>query len=800
MDEVREATETLLEEKPEADAALEELLRVGEAEEPFTFADLTIDSGLFGEIVSRGIVEKTDGEYRVADRRAVRAALDDDDDVGRFLNRPSVTLKLRNGRRRWPHPRTVGGLVGALAFLGLMRILHVRSVFREDHVISPANDPYFYRYWTDQLLAISTDPTDLEVFRDLPSGAIGTRPYAHAMNWWVTALLGGDQWAADMTAAWLPVVATLLLGVVVFWTGRVLTGDVRVGLAAVFILALAPVHAVYSGLGFLEHRLHQYFWLGVTVLGVAWLGVDLARRIEGDGMGRAIRGHLISGWSWIAAGGIALGLALSMHAWGGSILMLLPIAAYVPFRVVLDVRHDVRPAIANLPLLIGIAGGGLLAGALHLRWGWHESFVAYLPAAVVAGTLLCVIAGELWRIGGWRLEGLLAIQLLGGGIAIWAFRREFRPEWDRLIDRSEDLFFREGATETVGLFEDFDLLLGPVFQIGVDFFLGLFVLGWAGLYVWRTYAPGWLAVVAYGVVWLVLAAIQSRFAAQLTVVWAIFGGFGLVYLLSWVDLARRPRPLRAESGDPRTTENTAESDPIRLPESLHAGVYIVGILLIVSGMSLIFVPTLSAEAQYDDDRYEALQAIEEDVAAFDREYPENFVFSEWGHSRMYNYFINGEARSYSYARSNFADFVFDSDADEWFGEFNGSVGYVVIPAIDNGPPVETVQQQLHADVDVSDGVIPDVAHFQLIMSGEEVTTYAVVEGATITANASIEAESAQTTVEFGDDSAHYVRPFSGGNETVQTTVAYPGTYEIGDTTVTVTEADVRGGEVIEVGG
>lgn len=794
-----ETIEEFLDEKPSVEEKLGEVLAVDRHQDTWTFDDIPLNAGEFGEVVSRGIVEKHDGEYRVADPDAVERVL---------TGEPASSLHVDLGvdrvlsRGRWRPSidiRTTVGLVVTLGFLLAMRILNYPNVFREERVISPANDPYFYRYWTDQLLEISANPWSLEVFANLPGGAARRRPFTHAANWWITAILGGDQWAADMTAAWLPVVATLVLGIVLYWTAVTLTRDVRVGLASIFLLALVPVHAVYSGLGFLEHRLHQYLWLGVTIMAMTWLAVDLRRRSEEHQSRDVVVGHLLSPWSWVAAGGIGVGLAITMHAWGGSILMCVPVAVYLGLKVVLDVREGISPALANVPVVVGVGIGTAISAHWHFRCGWHEAFVVYVPLMVIAGAIGVIALGELWRWGGWHLGGLLAIQPVLAGTGVWLFRREYPAVYGRLRDRSEDLFFREGATETGSLFgaDMGGTLFGPIAQIGLDFFIALAMLAWASLVVWRRYDPGWLVLIVYTGVWLVFAGIQVRFAAQLSVPLSILGGFGLVWLLAWMDLIRPPRPFR-EDDDGRPMRESQESEPaIALPQERAVIGYLALALLLVCGFSLMFVPVLATDVIYGEDETAAITAIEEHVETVDRE--TQFVLSEWGANRMYNYFVHGDAASYGYAQSNYGSFVEADDPDGWFDMFDGRVGYVVVSESGGTTADESVQAQLHENVALEKGGVPDLAHYRLLQASDDVTTYAVVPGATIYVNGSTEFDTAKTTVEIDGETASYERSFEPvDNRSVATTVAYPGEYEIGEEVITVTEADVVNGSTIEV--
>ncbi|MFC7058365.1 hypothetical protein [Halovenus salina] len=56
----------------------------------------------------------------------------------------------------------------------------------------------------------------------------------------------------------------------------------------------------------------------------------------------------------------------------------------------------------------------------------------------------------------------------------------------------------------------------------------------------RRYEPDWLVLVCFAWSYLLLAGLQVRFAAQLSLFIAIFAGVALIYLLAAVDLARTP--------------------------------------------------------------------------------------------------------------------------------------------------------------------------------------------------------------------------------------------------------------------
>ncbi|SFC72441.1 dolichyl-diphosphooligosaccharide--protein glycosyltransferase [Halobiforma haloterrestris] len=809
---VADAAAAFRDDADDGEAILETLLEVDAEHETWTFDDLPLDSGTFGELVSRDLVAKTDGEYRVASREGVRAALegreiadsneDEDESLSVSFSSPVAF-----------DPRAAGALAGALVFLVAMRLLNVRSVFREGRVVSPGNDPYYYRYWMDQLLAESNGLTDWSILTEMPAGAVGRRPLTHAANWWFAELLGGDQWAADMVAAWLPVVATLALGVLVYWLAVVVTDDVRVGVASVVLLALAPVHAVYSGVGFLEHRLHQYFWLGVTLLALAWLAVDVQRRRDRLEPRAAAREHLACPWAWVAALALGVALPLSAFAWGGSILLFVPAAGYVALKVAIDARDGLSPGLTNAPIVAGLVVSALLSAFLHFRWGWHESFTGILPAVVAVGALAVVGLGEAWRRVDWPIGGLVGLEAVLAAIGLLAFRR-LRPEdWTRLWERADALFFREahGATETGSLFATKNsVVLEPLAQLGLNFYIALAVLGWACWIAYRRYEPGWLLLSIYTVFWLVLAAFQVRFAAQLAIPLSVLGGLGLVYLLAWIDLARVPRRFReSDEAEPRglgagrrdAAADGGEPEPsVVVPRDWRQLATLAWVALLICGLSLLFVPSLSAQTAYSDAEVAAVDAIDEHATQVDREYPDTFVLSQWGDNRMYNYFVNGESESYGYAANTYDEFLAAEEPDSWYDRFDGRVGYVVITGDREEIPAGTAMNQLHGELGAGSNGTDPLEHYQALYVGDETTAFAVVPGATVTAE--LEPEETVTVAterEVSGETIVYEREVTAGEDgTLSVTVPYSGEYSVGGESLEVPEEAVENGETVTV--
>ncbi|MFD1562799.1 MFS transporter [Haloarchaeobius amylolyticus] len=802
-----ETVQEFLDDRSDGETVLEAVLAVDADHGTWTFDDVDLDSGTFGELVSRGIVTKVDGAYRVADPAVVESVL-----TGKELDEPTDDNDFAADFNRFWNDvdlRALAGLFGALLVVAAARMTAYQSVFQNGYVVSPANDPYYFRYWMENLLEKSSGPTDYGVLVEPSAGVAARRPLAHATNWFVAELLGGGQGAADTVAAQLPVVASVVLGLVIYKLTVLLTRDIRVGVASVLVFAVTPIHAVYTGLGFIDHQLHQYFWLGITLLTLAWLAVDLQRRLASStSQDTAVQEHLQELVTWAVAVAFGLSVAAGTHTWGGSPLLLIPLAGYVGLRVALDVRARVSPARANLPLLVGLAVGSILSLILHYRWGWHATFVAATPTLVLGGATAVTALGEVWYRLKIRSRGLLALEggVAAGGLLVF---RVLRPaDWTEVTARLDDLFLRSGATETLSLFStEYAVFFGPMYQLGMGFYVALIALGWVVWLVTRRYKPGWLLVGTYATYLLILAGVQVRFAGQLAIPLAVLTGLGLVQLLAVVDLARTPVPFQgtasslrddARDGDTVATDGGQSLEPsISIPDGRKIG-YVVGIGLLILGLSLIYVPGLTADVTHSESQVEAASAIDDHAAAADRTYPENFVLSEWGDNRMYNYLVSGESRTYSYAQNNYMAFQ-ASDPDSWYDQFEGRVGYVVTE-VDGKEPAEKTQVRLLKDLD-SDGNDTDgLAHYQAILVDDDVAAFAVVPGATIRASgAPGETVVVSTNVTVGDESFIYERGITieetGHGEV---TVPYSGEYSIDDRQVAVSEEDVLNGTVVEL--
>ncbi|WP_050033617.1 STT3 domain-containing protein [Halorubrum halophilum] len=776
-------TRALLDERPEVETALEEILAV-DADGPWSFDSVDVDSGTFGELVSRGIVEKqpdtngdSDNHYRVVDHEAVRAALDGDS----YENPPnnenaSTGLRSQLGLRIQSvgdtvHRDLLFGLVGGFFLLFVTRIVALRRVFRDERVLLPGNDPYYYLYWVERLAEANTNPLDFEAIAEVLGGQGFGEPLVPTLGWWATRLAGGGASDAITVVAWLPVLCALVVGAGVYLLGLWTTNDERVGVLSVVVFALLPGHVLYSGIGFFDHHAFDYVWLTLSIGGVLWLARDHEGR-DSD----TRQGHLIAPTTWIVVGGLGLVFAAMVHSWNGSPILLVGLAVYATLRATSDMRAGWNPLIAATPLVSALGIGFVIAYALHTRAGWQEPIVVYSLALVAVG--IAVVAGAATILG--RFDVHPGVHLAVSVVSIlplWVGFEAIQPEAAaRLVERATGaLLGREGAVETRSLFAaDFGVIFGPIDHFGWFLFVALPVIGVVALSCVRAHEPRWLVLVGYGTTLIGFGVIQLRFAGEATGVVAVFAGLGLVYLLSVIDLADRPTPFG--SRDQRVQINLTPSDT-----TWQQAGYAIGAVVVVASLSLFMIPAITDSVAPTDAEASAIEWIDAD--ATEREGPD-YVLTGWGKSRMFNYAVNGEARSYSYAQTNYEPFIEGQNPNPYADRFSGRVGYVVIHEIDSDFPPESTYGQLFEARGSATAAANGSGRYQLsyVPSEADLVVHRLVAGATITGEAPPDTTvtvRTEAAVDGLDEPFTYERRTTAGeNGTYSVVVAHSGAYEV----------------------
>jgi len=798
MSETREAVAAFLDEYPELEGTIEELVALDD-EGAWSFDDISCDSGRFGEIVSREFVESVDGGYRLVDRGATQAVLrgelsspaddaESEDGIGLTAHlsnsvpgsdSPPVTetessgelgLRDRLRKRHTARLQFWVTLVTTLVFLVIMRAIMFRSVFREKFVVFPSNDPYHYRHNVDQLLTASPGLLDFAGISEVLGARATGEPLTYVLGWWLTRLVEGTPATSGYALAWLPVIAAVVVGASVSWMALAVTDDERIAILSLLAFALTPAHALYTGIGFFDHHAIDYVWLVIMAATLVWL----ARAIERYGP----TGHLRLVGTWLVTLIFGLACGAAMLTWNGAPLLLLGLALYAVVHPASAVRTGNSPLRASLPVIVGLGIASGMTHLLHSTASWQKPAVVYAPALVLVGVVGVSVFSELVsRRGGepwWVLAGSAIV-----GVSATVGTRRITPE---IFQRFKGRFFgalldRDSAVETASLFQpELALTFNPIQHFGL---LLLFVLP-ALVLVTRKCAeehePRWLVLASYGWATFGLAVIQIRFAGQLAPFASIFAAVGLVWALSKVDLCRPLKCFKRRKG-----MSLQFRAGIR---NVNQAVYLSFVLVVVVAVGIIVTISMLNSVVIDDEQYESAVWISED-----RQEDGGFVLSHWGRNRMYNYFSWGGGENYRYARNNYSPFLASENPDEWHSRLT-RVGYVVFDE-------QRIGQEFPYDAWIN-----AVGRFQLASLSEHgrVSVFRTVEGAIVTGRAA-----AGTTVDITTDievdgyEYTYTRTATvGENGEFRVRVAYPGTYIVGNRTVGVTATEVTKGESVSV--
>jgi len=778
MVDVREATRELLSEKPIIESDLRTLLRIDSEHETWDFEDVPFDSGTFGEIVSRGIVEEASTGYRLAEPAAIRAVVEDDNSLS-TEDRPSSITDVVSAR---VDTRVVVAVAGSIGFLIFLRVVFAYSaVFRGDAIVLAGNDPYYYRYWVEELLRSSAVAFDLSSLGDLPRAVREGDVLMIVVLWLVSALFGGDATAAGLTVALYPVVAAALSGVCVYIATVRVTSDRRVAIAAVLLLALTPVHAFRTALGFGDHHAFDLFWLSTLTVGI----VMLETVVRSDDGPPRVRDRRVAVWTTV----IGVSIAAISLAWRGGPLLLLPLAPYVVFRTLLDVRDGHTPERAATPLLGALGTGAVVTFVAHVSLDWVSAYRALAPALLFLGSLAVVLVAVATNRARRSLRATVTAELLSGALLVLGAAVLPTGFLGAVSDGVTVLTAQETAAETLSLFSgQLGLFVSPVLLFGFVLFLALPPMVSVTLALRERQAPGWLFLVTGGWYFLVLAIVQIRFAGALSLFTAVFGAVGLAVLTDLVDITTTV-PSVSEMTDRRPL--TALSWPGRDT----AGRLLV-VFLLVTSISFVQIPVKVSQIAVDDATYETAAGIADHAERTWSDDSRPYVLSSWGQNRVYNYFASGWAESTTYARTTYPSFLSATDPAAWYERLESRVRYVVVTDITGYPP-ESVQTRLYNGLGAGQAGSQALSHYQMVRSSEDGSTraFALVPGATLTGTAP-----PNGTLTIRTDVSVPGRSFTY-NRTVQTTmdgryavtVPYAGEYDVSGERVSVSETAVAEG-------
>lgn len=670
--------------------------------------------------------------------------------------------------------RSRAALAVALAFVALVRLLPLPQVYQHGDIVLSSNDPYYYRFWVERLSA-QAGLVDPRLFAGLPGAVANGEPLMIVTLGWFVNLSGGGSTASGVILALYPVVSALVTGVVVYLLAVRVTVDRRIGLAAVGLFAVIPGHAFRTGLGFADHHAFDYLWLALTAFAL----VALLTRRDGD---RAV----------LLAGLLGVAVAAQTLAWEASPLLLLPLAVAIAVVAPLELHRGRDPTRILAPVGGGLAFATALVLAAHAGLGWHSRIVAAAPVLVLAGTVGVLVATLAVERVGLSARALVVIEVLGLAVTTLAMTRLIAPLTGRVGRRLAFLFGATGIAETTSVVGEFGFVSGPLIMLGFTPLLGVPAMAWAaGRAVGRGEAA-LAALTVYAWYFLGLSVVQRRFVGELAPFIAVFAGLGFVALVAWLDLARPPAPLRTPGTDESErvagTEAELASAPAALELPGRRRVAVLGTLAVVgTGFPMAFAANIHSRVTIDPRAYRAARWMREYAADRGWTYPENYVFSEWGRNRMYNYFVSGQSRSYSYAQDKYGDFLLSSEAETWYDRLQGRTGFVVTRSIGADLAPTRLYHRLHKQLGSGSESVPGLAHFRAMYASQdgEVKVFTLVPGATITGESNASQLSLETDFELAvsrpegeleSASFTYRRRIESTEEVFAVTVAHPGTY------------------------
>ncbi|MFB6074577.1 MAG: STT3 domain-containing protein [Haloarculaceae archaeon] len=746
-----ETVTAILDDRPDLESALAAVLATDEREEYWSFEDVPVDSGEFGELVAADIVEETDEGYHLVDPASVHTALNGDEErqsTDRTTSSMSVSLPAIDRR-------TVAFVGASLAFVALVRAFPVGDVFREAHVVLSGNDPYYYRYWMEHLVGSGASPFDPGALAALPDAVRTGEPLMVTVLWWFVALLGEGPRSVGTVLAWYPVVSAVVSAALVYALATTVTRDRRVGLASVLVLALIPGHALRTSLGFADHHAFDYLVLSVsTFLLVALLAAD---RSDITDPGTTLRSS-------------ALGIALSgqVLAWEAGPLLIAPVGLVVVAHAARSLRDGRSPFQSGGPLLVALGVSAVSTALVHLLAGWQSTTVAIAPGLVFLGSLAVAAVGHGVdrTTGNVRHFAVVVLSTVLGGVAV--LRLVTPGLWSAMVSRAGLLFRSANIAETYGLFDPHTL--GFLLLFGFTLVLALPMMVTK---VQRALeSDRWLALVIYAWYFFALAALQVRFVGEFALLAAVFAGFGFVRLAAWVDLVDLPGSAVDEIDRPA---------PLRLPDRRTLSA-LLALFLLFGSFGALQVVLKTNQVTIEDSTYDTAVAIEHYAGQLDEGAHPTYVFSSWSRNRVYNYFVNGESKGYGFARFNYNDFVTSTSPDGWYELFNHrDVGYIVLT--ENGDvPRPTMQTRLFRAYGSRQGDVPGLANYRLIYvhDGGSPKVFSVVSGANIhgeAPNGTVVSITTNVTVS-GHSFAYERRQVAGTHDQWRIRVPYPGRYTV----------------------
>jgi dolichyl-diphosphooligosaccharide--protein glycosyltransferase len=209
---------------------------------------------------------------------------------------------------------------------------------------------------------------------------------------------------------------------------------------------------------------------------------------------------------------------------------------------------------------------------------------------------------------------------------------------------------------------------------------------------------------------------------------------------------------------------------------------LLGLGGLVGSLSFIQIPVKTSQLTIPEEMYQTAVWMRSHAEERGWSYPNNYVFSRWGRNRVFNYFVNGESRSYRYAQSNFGSFLQATNGQEWYTQLQNRVGFVVVSdaAEQFGP--ESLGNRFWTENGGGDDTVPGLGHYRLahVSPSAQYKVYTLVEGVTLEGAAEAGATvTVRREVEREETTFTYERTVTANEEGQFTVrVPYEGEYQV----------------------
>lgn len=678
------------------------------------------------------------------------------------------------------------GTLGVIFLVaGGLRSYYFPSVFRGEDIVHIQVDPWKYQVHIERLTEQRQGPFDHEFLAD-PGRVVGAGRGAGLTPTgqddlmvttlaWVAELFGGTPHDVGVVLALYPVVCGVALCLLVYLATGWLTESRGAALAAAGAIAITPANVYRTTLGFGDHHAFDYLWLAVTFAIICYL-------VRDDDVPRA---------RWLLAiVGLGVALAAQTLSWEGSPLLLTPFAGVVFLLLLSTVWADQSPVSVVGPLVTGLALAVeiVAVAVIYLSWQTTTIIGVLLVQVAVLGTLLGLgVVGH--RYVRWPIVTSVGILLLAALAPLLVYQHV--PESTELLQTGLAYFTQTTGTvaEATSLFGGDNAVVTVISFFGPLFAVFVVALLWGSWQTLRSHRPGLLAVVTYAWYFLVLSAVQRRFAGELSLFAAVLVGVAVAELLQ----RRSELPtlviqtLALLRGDEEGEDLSART--------LRSVFAITLVCVFIVSVTVAQVPLTMENRIVTDAEYEAAQEME--TYAAEHGSP-TLVFSSIDSNLMYNYYVNDGNIWNNDVKENYVTFLTTTDENEWYRWLDGEgTGFVVVSSAYDVSAENAVHTKLQDNMGSTQGNVDGVGHYRLVFrSGDDSTTvYALVPGAHLVGNATPnERITVTTTVETPERTVVYRRTAkAAANGSFRTVVPYPGRYEVGDETVEVTERDVRSG-------